>query len=309
MSKSEQLSEYFGATPSAARSGALRRASGAYSLSRLGSDPALRLFDDIEAFRLVRSAAPRADGAPVPSAETLVEAKIIVARNLYLRGEEQVTSVLVEEELDRLHRFRSLYSETLLFRGRSVVFAASDDTLRDGRHQFGRPANRVMLARDAARFYFFRGSERETPVGDEADMEDLLRHQDRLTFVFEGHGRDNALKLPRALRVRRLASLLSSRRADLAPPIVIIDACRAHDFARKLLAEMQHRGTEAALPVVIVPDEYGQSLIKDVFGGAFLRRHLAPGNGGSTIGTALRSRSRRLSVYAPDDHGVPMQIG
>lgn len=304
-----QLEKYFGAKKASTRTSSVRGASRAYSLSRMTGDPALRLhFDAIEASWLVQG--PSAPPRPVAASATasLVEAKVIVSRNLFLRGGE-ATQGSVVDELTRLSRARDRLAGTSLFRGRTVIYAASDDRMRDGRHQFGRLANQSVLRRDADRFYFFRGDEAEGPAGADADLEELLRREERVTFVFEGHGRDDALKLGRALKARRLASILSSRPAHLPSAIVILDACRSHDFARNVLEEMRRLGSGARLPVMIVPDEYGQSLLKDVFGGEFLRQELAAGADGPTIGTALQSRSRRLSVYAPDDRGVPMQIG
>ncbi|MDA8018593.1 MAG: hypothetical protein MPN21_14225 [Thermoanaerobaculia bacterium] len=308
----EQLEEYFGARPATDRRGVVRGGSGAYSLTRLQRDPAIRRhFEAIEASWLLRSngSVPATEHPGNPLARDLVETKVIVARNLFLRGVGEISAGTVTAEMDRLRSNRRRLAATPLFRGRTVVYAASADRLSDGRPTFGGLADRVAVERDAERFYFFRGDERQSPAGEAASLENLLRSRARLTFVFEGHGRDKALKLDRSLRVGRLASLLASRPAHLPSPILILDACRAHDFARNLLAELARRGTDAAPPVIIVPDEYGQNLIKDVFGGRFLRRDLEAGDPASTIGTALQSQSRRLSVYAPDDHDVPMQIG
>lgn len=307
MSSEEQLREYFDAGPTVR--GRSRQTRNVYSLDRFLSDPALRHhFEGIDVRWLDPASSLDLAGVESPRLLlwSLIELKVMVARNLYLR-DHAPTEAAVRHEVREVLDTRRRFADLSLYAGRSVIYAASDDTLDDGRNHFGRLANRAVMERDAARFHFFRGD--EAPASG-VGFEELFRTERDLTFVFEGHGREKALKFDGKLTARRLARLLAERPAHFPAAVVILDACRAHDFARHLFDELAELPDRGPLPVVVVPEEYGQSVLKDVFGGRFLRQELRAADGaGASVGSALRARSVRLSVYVPDAGDRPMQIG
>lgn len=280
-----------------------RRYTPAARLARLVADPALA------------TVYPRIDDRwlAVPGTEALrgdtrgtVEIKVMVARNLYFRGRE-ATAQSVRDEALRIVALRRRYQELAMFGDRQVLFAASDDEHRGGGHVFGRLPTRQRLAQIAGRLDFLR-------PGESPDLErrlsETLGSAERLTFLFEGHGRGDALKLDGALGPRQLARLLARRAtaAGDATPILILDACQSHNFSRTLLAELE-RLAPSVRPIIVTPEEYGQDFVKPGHGDPFLDRDLGISyRDRVTFGDLFVEPRTMASVYVPGDDGRPAQI-
>jgi len=268
-----------------------------FSVERIQDDPALqRTFAAINTRWLIEK------GAKVPTARRLVEEKVMVARNLFFQGLEP-SAINVASEIRRIRSMRGQLAATPLIEGRTVVFAASDDKLRDGRPIFGRPATRRFLSSRAERFVFLQD--------DGPELTRWLRETPDLTFAFEGHGNGKAIKLGGPFKAEHLAEILAQRPADFPAPIIILDTCFAHDFARRVAQALERKHSHAAMPILIVPDEIGQKQLKQVFAASFLRLDVSSGvsaAGALTLDSLITSPTRRITVYAPDTRNVLAQI-
>ncbi|MEM1181573.1 MAG: hypothetical protein AAGM22_24735 [Acidobacteriota bacterium] len=298
----EQVELYLGAFPSKTRR-SFQLHNLKFSVGDVAADPALAdILPQIENVWLTPSLV-----GEIPMAARLMETKVIVARNLHLRG-LRATAATVKVEIDRLLETRSRLESTPLFAGRNVVFAASPETLPDGRLAFGRDASRHVLENQAAELY------RLLPGASDLDARQfnwLVRRAPEVTFVFEGHSDGTSLELPQGtLSAERLANLLARRAADLPAPILVLDTCYGHDFARKLLAALHKEGGDAARPLVVVPEEFGLPRIREVFGAGLLRGELyGTAERPATAGSVLRSWTRRMTLYAGDADNRPMHVG
>ncbi|MEO1370319.1 MAG: hypothetical protein AAFX50_24315, partial [Acidobacteriota bacterium] len=298
----EQIALYLGAFPSRNRRSfqlhGLR-----FSVGDVASDPALaEVLPTIDNAWLTASLA-----GEIPMAARLMETKVIVARNLHLRG-RAATEASVRREIERLLEARRRLESTPLFAGRNVIFAASPETLPDGRRAFGRTASRRVVENQAAELF------RLLPGASDLDgrqFEWMLRRAPEVTLVFEGHSDGDSLELASgALDAGRLAALLARRPADLPAPILVLDTCYGHDFARRLIAALAREGGDAARPLVVVPEEYGLPQIKEVFGAGLLRGELyGTAARPATVGSVLNSWTRRLTLYGADAENRPMHVG
>ncbi|MCG8454972.1 MAG: hypothetical protein MI919_01740 [Holophagales bacterium] len=296
----QQLDLYMGAVPRASEQLAGGRQG--FSVERLSRDPALRArFGSIKEAWLLEAL----PGTEVPSARELVEWKVMVSRNLAFRGVASSRETVLSE-VQRIRQARQQHAETQLYADRTVVLAASSDTLRNGDRVFGRKPARYFLEHQARRFVFLQG-ERSARQSESRLLQSLLRTEPRLTFVFEGHGNTRALKLGGALTVKRLAKMLADRPADLPAPILIFDTCFAHDYARRMVGVLAQIDSGAKMPILIVPDEMGQSQVRDVYSAGFWRSGMTSG-GESDLGRLLLSSARRLSVYVPSRDNLLRQI-
>lgn len=304
MTPEQQLQLYFGSVPEA---DARRYGGKAYDFDRLRNDPAFaHHFPAIQDVWLLEWAA---DAEALPFARRWIEVKVMVARNLYFRRLEP-TLENVREEVARIRKIRRRYGDLPIFGDRTVVFEASPQAMDDGRRAFGRSATLRFLADQSHRLILQQGRLRRAKRGEKS-LSDVLRQEPRVTFVFEGHGNSKALNGRRRLSARRLAAVFAGRPAHYPPPIVILEACYAHDFARRLASSLRRRGAKV-MPIFIVPDEMGQALIKQVFSAGFLRFDVGSANDLSkelTLSTVLGSTAPRMTVYFPDSDHVLRQIG
>jgi hypothetical protein len=257
------------------------------------------------------------EGAPLfRTARGLVECKVMIARNLYFRGLTP-SAASVREEYERIQRLRNRYGEMEIFAERNVVFAASDDRTKGGEAMFGRPPTVRWLGRRAESMIFLKkGEGNERPAETSARLADSLSTSENLTFVFEGHGRPNDLKFVGGLSPAEVAGPLMerpSRESSLwvSNPwsVVIVNACQAHTYSRALLDLLRRSFPGRQLPVVIVPVEYGDDLVKSVYNDAFFKSELRLSYGSDThLGALFGAMKTATSVYVPDEDNVLTQI-
>ncbi|MEM6793514.1 MAG: hypothetical protein AAF725_06000 [Acidobacteriota bacterium] len=302
MSSRDELSYLLGPRPSVGERGPRLRSRSA-RLRSLLSDPALAsvydriedswlrcLFADPRSFRHLRS---------------VIDAKMLIARDLHERG-VLPDRLSVARSFGRILELRKRFGDLELVAGRNVVYAASQQRLGGGRGRvFGRAASQSLLERRADSFSFL--STRRGASGREA-LEPLLDQED-LTFYFEGHGNARRLDLAGSLSARQMAKMLAAGPARGSAPVLILASCRSHDFARRLFSELDRLSPGHPKPILIVPEEYGQNLLKSVFTSDLLRSDLGVGvAGGSTLGFALENPRNTLSVFVPDSDNLPIQI-
>lgn len=246
----------------------------------------------------------------------LVECKVMVARNLFFRGSKP-SAESVREEYERIERLRGRYGELEVFSRRNVVFAASDDRTKSGDAMFGRPPTVRWLGRKAESMVFLRrGVDAEKAAHTRARLAENLSTLESLTFVFEGHGRPREMKFIGALSPEEVVDSLverPSRETSLyvSHPwsVVIVNACQAHTFSRALLDLFRSAHPSRQLPVVIVPVEFGDDLVKSVYNDNFLKRELRLSYGTDThLGALFAAMAVATSVYVPDEDNVLTQI-
>ena len=265
------------------------------------ADPAVRGFDAMRAewfagFQGVVFTTPR----------ELVQLQVMVARNLFFQ-DRPVDAGTVRAEIERIRRVRAELAGLELFAERNVVFAASYDTQRgSGREVFGRGVSRGRVERQAGTFQFLQpdapGAERRTAM---AQLQSSLSSAAPTTFFFEGHGRETALQFAGKLTSAELAELLA---ANDEQRIVISASCQGHGFARRVLDELRRKAPAQRLPVIVVPEEYGQDFVTDAFNDDFKRVELGLATGESTLGKLMERANIATSVYVPDEQNRPMQI-
>ena len=305
LSQEQQLAEYLGEQQSRASSSP-RYFEGA-RVSRLQADPAIRAH-----FSTIRDSwfegaltAWRPEMPLFDSMKELVQLKVMIARNLFFRN-GSATPASIRAEYGRIQDLRKAYRDLHVFAGREVLYAASGDRQKIGGQKeflFGHAPTQARLRRQADRFTFYRPR-----LSDDMKLlEDRLSSAPRLTLVFEGHGRDKALKLGGALSAEDLGKRLSERRQN-STPILVLDACQSHTFSRHLMEALGKQGMSSAMPVVITPEEYGQDFIKSVYADRFLSRDLRLGRGRVQLGNLMDEAWITTSVYVPDPARVPAQI-
>ncbi|MEO1086832.1 MAG: hypothetical protein AAFY88_21570, partial [Acidobacteriota bacterium] len=240
-----------------------------------------------------------------PHLRAVIDTKLLIARSLHGRALKPSRSA-VAQAFEELRALRSDFSELSIVEGRRVVFAASGDRLPKSQERaFGRSAVRRLLKQRAADFDVV--GER-SPHNAHRELESALA-LGATTFYFEGHGNKSRLDYGE-LHFKRLARMLveGGVAAD-GPKILILAACRSHDFARSLYRELDRLDPEASKPVLIVPEESGQDYLKDVFGSGLLRVDLGIGVvGGGQLSFAFANPRNGLSVFVPDAANRATQI-
>ncbi|MEO1369283.1 MAG: hypothetical protein AAFX50_19060, partial [Acidobacteriota bacterium] len=301
MTASEELAHFLGPNRHVGAGGPRLRSLSS-RLRRLMKDPAFstyRAIDDVwltclgkeaDRFRHLRA---------------IIDVKLLIARSLHSRGEAPSRSA-VAGAFESLRALRSDFSELAIVEGRRVVFAASGDRLPKSQERaFGRAAVRRLLEQRAADFDVV--GER-SPHHAHRELEAALT-RGRTTFYFEGHGNKDRLDY-RELHVKKLAQMLvEGGGAPDGPRILILAACKSHDFARSLYRELDRLDPGVAKPVLIVPEESGQDYLKDVFSSGLLRVDLGVGVvGGGRLGFAFSNPRNGLSVFVPDAANRATQI-
>ena len=305
LSTNRQLAIYLGEAQS--RSSEARRYSEEARVARLAADPALEAhFDAIRDEWFEGSLTEWRPEAPLfGDLKELVQLKIMIARNLFFQGLAPNPEAVRAEYL-RIQDLRDGFRNLPVFAGRDVIYVASKDRARIGGQLdflFGHSPTQARLRRQAQRFTFYRPSR----SGDGKVLSEQLVTSAHPTLVFEGHGRDRALKIGGSLSVEDLSRRLSARRSQ-SLAILVLDACQSHTFSRHLLRRLREGRSSAALPVVITPEEYGQDFIKSVYSDRFLSRDLGLGRGAVRLGRLMEDAWITTSVYVPAPGGHPAQI-
>lgn len=251
------------------------------------------------------------------SPRELVQLQVMVTRNLSFRG-LPLDRQQVLREVTRIYETRSELAPTSLFSRREVVFAASHDELpaRRGRKSrgsakkrdmFGRSTTQRQVERQAGSFSFLQpdAPEQKRMNGHQA-LAAALDGRRELTFFFEGHGRAEVLQFDGKLSAKKLAHMLAD--AGVENAIVIASACQAHGFVRLVMEELRRIAPEQRLPIMIVPEEYGQNFVTDAFNDDFKRNELGLATGDDTLGHLFQNAHVATSVYVPSSDNLPMQV-
>jgi hypothetical protein len=257
-------------------------------LRRFRRDPGLARFAEVELAWVAEA------GGPFVTAESMVEAKVIVTRALAARrlapSREHVARVWGE-----LAAERERLGERQLFAGRQVVLAAGKDDHGAG-PTFGKESTVAALNRQApASLDVLRSGQRNAT----AELARAIGRPGDLTLLLETHGRPDALEFGGALGADELAAMFAARPAG-SQAIVIFNACFGHDFARAFAARLQKRGLP--IPILIVPEEFGQATLIGRQENDFTRGELGLGRADASSFSGLWPGLRRATaVYAPLD--------
>lgn len=254
-------------------------------LRRFRRDPALARFAAVDAAWVAEIA------GPFTSAAALVEAKVILTRGLAAQrlAPSRANAALVWRELEAE---RGRLAGLKLFGGRHVVFAAGKDESQ-GAPTFGKASTLAALrSQGPASLDLLRSGER----GAEASLARAIARDGELTLVLETHGRPGALEFGGALGPDELAAMFAARPAG-SPAIVIVNACFGHDFARAFAERLERRGLP--LPILIVPEEFGQATVIGRQESAFTRELGIGGGVASTLAGLWPGNHPDTAVYAP----------
>ncbi len=304
MSRDEQLALYLGSRQS--RTSSAKRYSEEARVTRLVEDPAIRnQFTEIHESWFQGALTEWSPQEPLfRNVKELIQLKIMIARNLHFRG-LPATRAAMHQEYERIQALRRQYREQSLFVGREVIYAASGDRRKVGskyRHVFGHQPTQAHVRQQAERFTFYRQGDPWSSL----DFGQQVEAAQDLTLLFEGHGREKALKLEGALSFADLGRTLRAREGR-GTSILLLDACQSHNYSRRLLDFLsQVAGT--AMPVIITPEEYGQDFIKSAYGDRFLSDDLKLGQIHVKMGHLMEDSSITTSVYVPDQDNLPTQI-
>ncbi len=241
------------------------------------------------------------------SPRELVELQVLVCRNLAFQ-KLRIDRRNVALEIRRIREVRRQLERVQLFQQRDVLFAASHDTLRGSkRPMFGRETTQRQLQRRAGDFVFLQpDAPSQRGRQGHSELARALRSASTTTLYFEGHGRPTAVQFDGKLSAKKLAAMLAEAGAEM--PIVIASSCQSHGFVRAVLAELQRIAPERRLPIMIVPEEFGQDFVTDAFNDSFKTRELGLSEGDDTLGHLFATANVSTSVYVPDDENRPMQI-
>ncbi|MEM6704615.1 MAG: hypothetical protein AAF690_17990, partial [Acidobacteriota bacterium] len=217
LSTPAQLELYLGAKRSGAHlAGGSKLRSEASRLRRLERDPALADFERIEA----RWIAEAAGGSRLfTTTRELVQAKVMVARNLHFQGVTP-SATTVAREVEHILEQRRRFATTSLFADRDVVYAASADRTRDRRKRnlFGRSVTQSQIARTGGRLTFLQSPNGREKAGLRRQLSrEIASGSAPLTFVFEGHGRPEALKFGGSFGAGDIAQMIADRTSSAEP--------------------------------------------------------------------------------------------
>lgn len=277
----------------------------------LADDPALEAnfnrIDDTWLDRLLVETAHR--GLAYATPRGLVEVKMLIARNLFFTHRE-VNEETVRDEFRRLADLRHRFGTTPVFAEREVVLLASSQRVGQDREAvFGSSRTRRRLADQAHWLEAYGG---DLPTATPQRIFQQLSGASSPTLVFSGHGRSQALKYGGGIDVDELARRLVTARgergsADDTTWIVVILACRGHDFARNLLLALHRLDPDVPKPILVTPEEYGQNWVK------LARWAEIPAAGGPagdlvTLEGLARHWGPGTSVLVPGRDNLPRQI-
>lgn len=241
---------------------------------------------------------------PFFSPAALVEAKILLARHLSSRQQKPTEASLKAAWAEILATRREL-EDIALFRGRRVVLAAGREEA-NAKDIFGKSSSLEILAAAAPRTLdLVRSDEKDALRRLAAAIADPAE----LTLIFEMHGRPDAIAFAGTLRPNELAELFSRRAmgADPGATIVIFNTCFGHDYARAFAAALRRRGSP--LPILIVPEEFGQATLIGRQENTFTRDELGLGSqkGKGTLSDLWPGAHRETAVYV-DRNAALIQI-
>ena len=305
----DQLKDYLGTFPAA---NASRRPSDEERVGRLLQDPALEANYRRIPEEWFRGSLSRWGGrALFGTYREYLQCKVMISRNLYLRGLEP-TAANVRQEYTRIQDLRRRYRDLGLFSQRRVVFAASGDRLKTSNEfVFASGPIQRRIQDQAATFSFLRSS----GARSKAELTAELRRPEAgepLTFVYDGHGRNSVLDFGGGYSYNRIAEALLSTGADSAPrspAILILSACRSHTLSRKLLTKLKGSAAGHPTPIVVLPEEFGQEFVKGVHQEPFFRHDLrVAARTEAFLGSLFHEARINASVYVPDDDNVAAQI-
>lgn len=307
----EQLREYLGRFPAA---DAPRRYSDEARVSRLFADPAVQAYyPEIRDEWFIGALRQWGGETLFGSLREYVQCKVMIARNLYLRDIEP-SAESVRREYSRIQALRERYRDLGLFTERRVVFAASGERMQNNNeYVFARGPIRRWIENQAGTFSLLRSANGRSRSELTEEIRSSLVNGGSLTFIYDGHGRSDVFEFGGGYSSARLQGALASD-TDSAlqqarSAILILNACRSHTLARNLLAGLQKRSPRQPLPIVIVPEEFGQDFVKVVYHEPFLRHdlRLAAGNV-ARLGGLFHQARVNTSVYVPDENNLPVQI-
>lgn len=259
---------------------------------RLLRDDAIEGFEKIDSAWLTASSE-----APILSVERLVEARLLVARNLHFAG-APTQAETVFRELAALDHQRAALKDQMVFTGRQVVLVAGDNDAEE-KDCFGKEATRQnLLAKDPSSLLVVRSEDQ----GSKKRLAKAIAETSDLTLVFDSHGREDSLKFAGGLKATELAAMLAGRKVP-GNVIVIVSACFGHDYSRRVLEALRREG--APLPVFIVPEEFGQVTLTGSQENRFLAADLGLSQRSerTTLGDLFGRAALATSVYAPTGTG------
>lgn len=308
MSTAEQLELYLGTVRSGKYlSGSSKLRPAASRLRRLERDPALARFAEIEARWIAEAAG---SGTLFETSRELVQAKVMIARNLHFQGVDP-SALNVAREVEHILEQRRRFAQTSLFADRDVVFAASADRTRDRRKRnlFGRTVTQSQIERTGGRLTFLQSANGREKAGLRRQLSrEVASGSAPLTFVFEGHGRPEALKFGGSFGAADIAQMIAERSGNGEPAILIASACDVHTLMRSVMKQLERLAPDAPRPIFVVPVEYGQQLVRPVFNDRFLSSEVGLATQTASLANLVARADLDTSVYVPDANNVVTQV-
>ncbi len=281
------LLEYIGPSRWSSRSGLRKPLPTELRVGKLLADPAIRCYyQSLEPVWF--------QGLVGPSART--DAMIAVARTLYFEN-GKVGPDNAAEAFSRVRVTRQRLASFDLFKGRNVVLAASKGQAPDGRPAFGRGNLVRRISRVAATVRLVREQD-----GVSALKKQIVGGQS-LTLVFEGHGNAGGLSFGRGLTARKLASMLEQRKDPTEEVVIVLSSCDAHTVARELLEDF-----DIGPAVVLVSEEFGQTLVRSIYSDPFLHHELGLATGDTSLDSIRQRAKERTTAYRVNGDGRMMQL-
>jgi hypothetical protein len=129
------------------------------------------------------------------------------------------------------------------------------------------------------------------------------------TLIFEGHGKRTGWRFGGELSAVDVGNALGRGGARHAgePTIVIPVTCFGHDFVRNMLERLA-RDKDVELPIVIVPEEFGQVFVKTADDRFLVRGLGLEASETATLSRVWQGADPRVTIYVPGQDNVPMQI-
>ncbi|PID84087.1 hypothetical protein CSB09_02950 [Candidatus Gracilibacteria bacterium] len=311
-----------------------------YSLTGIFEDPALINISKIPSIWVENYFYQKYHS--IPHKKALLDIRGNLARNLFFQRSE-VTQESVFHALDTLMKNREQYRNVSLFSGRNVVIGANNEkgVISKKAHTFGKKSFLERIKKDNPQsLYQFRGEQSQESVlaAKEKVLLSIENTPPPFTFVFDGHGKHDALYLSdgeikngeaqekeNSVKItvdelfeaytKRQKAFKNQTNTPESRDIFINDSCFNADFIRGFYIRCDVKGIPK--PIFIGPSEYGQlafSSKNKAYGTQFFHQIFGKeGKKKATIGNVLDINLSNFkfgnpSIYIPSEDDTIFQL-
>ena len=253
--------------------------------------------------------------------ELIPSLKLMIVRNLFFQKKE-INHANVNQELLRILKMQKKYENIPLFQDRNILFVANDELLTGEYygHRFAKGKTIDAIKKQGGRLDFLM---LQNNLKQEF-LQKIANTKPPFTFIFSGHGEEEALIFKNALLKITLEEFVAAyklrylrfpelNKQDNNRDILILSCCKSHNFIRNFYDLLPN---DMLKPIFISQTEYGEygySDFESEYGDRFLEDtfNLASGNVttlGDVFSGELKQDISSPTCYIPDDSNLLMHL-